>query len=129
MSFLSNALSATAAVVLSAVTLFSAPLFAATQPMADSMPMSHPHGAMMADSAATDADNYHSRGQIKAWSATSVSIAHTAIPALNWPPMTMSFDLPESLVAAPLPVGTPVTFSFRQTPQGYQLTAISAQQP
>nr|WP_261374147.1 copper-binding protein [Yersinia bercovieri] len=43
--------------------------------------------------------------------------------------MTMSFDLPESLVAAPLPVGTPVTFSFRQTPQGYQLTAISAQQP
>nr|WP_261374146.1 hypothetical protein [Yersinia bercovieri] len=83
MSFLSNALSATAAVVLSAVTLFSAPLFAATQPMADSMPMSHHHGAMMADSAATDADNYHSRGQIKAWSATSVSIAHTAIPALN----------------------------------------------
>ncbi|CFQ35865.1 copper-binding protein [Yersinia bercovieri] len=129
MSFLSNALSATAAVVLSAVILFSAPLFAATQPMADSMPMSHPHGAMMADSAATDADNYHSRGQIKAWSASGVSIAHTAIPALNWPPMTMSFDLPESLVAAPLSVGTPVTFSFRQTPQGYQLTAISAQQP
>lgn len=129
MSFLSNALSATAAVVLSAVTLFSAPLFAATQPMADSMPMSHHHGAMMADSTATDADNYHSRGQIKAWSASGVSIAHTAIPALNWPPMTMSFDLPESLVAAPLSVGTPVTFSFRQTPQGYQLTAISAQQP
>ncbi|MBS0053995.1 copper-binding protein [Yersinia sp. Marseille-Q3913] len=129
MSFLSNALSAAAAVVLSAVTLFSAPLFAATQSMADSMPMSHEHGAMMADSAANDADNYHSRGQIKAWSATGVSIAHTAIPALNWPPMTMSFDLPENWVAAPLPVGTPVTFSFRQTPQGYQLTTISAQQP
>ncbi|MDN0122218.1 copper-binding protein [Yersinia aleksiciae] len=129
MSSLSNVLSATAGVVLSAVILFSAPLFAATQSMADSMPMSHDHGAMMADATTTDADNYHSRGQIKAWNATSVAIAHTAIPALNWPPMTMTFDLPESLVAAPLPVGTPVTFSFRQTPQGYQLTAISAQQP
>lgn len=128
MSTLSNAVSATAGIMLCAAALFSTSVFAASTPMADSMPMSHDHGAMMADTA-TDSHSYHSRGQIKAWNATSVSIAHSAIAALNWPPMTMTFDLPDNLVAAPLPVGAQVTFSFRQTEQGYQLTAISAQQP
>lgn len=128
MSTLSNAISATAGIMLCAAALFSTSVFAASTPMADSMPMSHDHGAMMAD-AATDSHSYHSRGQIKAWNATSVSIAHSAIAALNWPPMTMTFDLSDNLVAAPLPVGAQVTFSFRQTEQGYQLTAISAQQP
>jgi Cu(I)/Ag(I) efflux system protein CusF len=118
-----------AATLFSTITLFSAPLSAATSPMADTMPMSHDHGAMMADATTSDAEIYHSRGQIKAWNATSVSIAHTAIAALNWPPMTMTFDLPDSLMAAPLPIGASVTFSFIQTSQGYQLTAISAQQP
>ncbi|CNK65805.1 copper-binding protein [Yersinia mollaretii] len=129
MSSLSTATSAMAGLLFCAGIIFSAPLFAATQSMTDSLPISHHHGAMMADAPPTDADNYHSRGQVKVWSASSVAIAHPAIPALNWPPMTMTFDLPENLVATPLPVGTSVIFSFRQTPQGYQLTAISAQQP
>lgn len=134
MSTLSHAVSATAGIMLCAAALFSTSVFAASTPMADSMPMSHDHGAMMADTATannavTDSHSYHSRGQIKAWNATSVSIAHSAIAALNWPPMTMTFDLPDNLVTAPLPVSTQVTFSFRQTEQGYQLTAISAQQP
>lgn len=129
MSSLFNAVSATISALFFAVILFSAPLFAATPSMADNMPMSHNHGAMMAENTATDTNSYHSSGQIKTWNANSVSIAHDAIPALNWPPMTMTFDLPNNRVAAPLPVGTQVTFSFRQTEQGYQLTAISAQQP
>ncbi|CNI66142.1 copper-binding protein [Yersinia intermedia] len=111
----------------SAVLLLSSPLFAANPAMSESSPMSHGSHAIMADSA--PAESYHSQGQIKTWHATRVSIAHSAIPALSWPPMTMTFDLPESLAAQPLPAGTSVTFSFRQTEQGYQLTAISAQQP
>ena len=111
----------------SAVLLLSSPLFAANPAMSESSPMSHGSHTIMADSA--PAESYHSQGQIKIWHATRVSIAHSAIPALSWPPMTMTFDLPESLAAQPLPAGTSVTFSFRQTEQGYQLTAISAQQP
>ncbi|HDL7341148.1 copper-binding protein [Yersinia enterocolitica] len=129
MSTLFNAVSTTATTLVCAVVLFSAPLLAATPSMTESMPMSHHHGAMMADTTTTNTNDYHSRGQIKAWNANSVSIAHSSIPALNWPPMTMSFDLPNNLAATSIPVGTQVTFSFRQTEQGYQLTAISAQQP
>ncbi|WP_145534812.1 copper-binding protein [Yersinia thracica] len=129
MSSLFNAVSATISALFFAVILFSAPLFATTPSMADNLPMSHNHGAMMAETTATDANSYHSRGQIKTWNTHSVSIAHSAIPALNWPPMTMTFDLPNNRVTAPLPVGTQVAFSFRQTEQGYLLTAISAQQP
>ncbi|HDM8439972.1 copper-binding protein [Yersinia enterocolitica] len=128
MSTLFNAVSATATTLVYAVVVFSAPLLAATPSMTESMPMSHNHGVMMADTTTTNINDYHSRGQIKAWNANSVSIAHSAIPALNWPPMTMSFDLPNNLAATSIPVGTQVTFSFRQTEQGYQLTAISAQQ-
>lgn len=126
MSTIFNAISAT---VVCVVVFFSAPLLAATPSMTESMPMSHNHGAMTADATPSNTNSYHSRGQIKTWNTNSVSIAHSAIPALNWPPMIMTFDLPNNLIAAPLPVGTQVTFSFRQTEQGYQLTAISAQQP
>ncbi|ENA3446138.1 copper-binding protein [Yersinia enterocolitica] len=129
MSTLFNAVSVTATTLVCAVILFSAPLLAATPSMTESMPMSHNHGAMMADTTTTNINDYHSGGQIKSWNANSVSIAHSAIPALNWPPMTMSFDLPNNLAATAIPVGTQVIFSFRQTEQGYQLTAISAQQP
>ncbi|WP_416260521.1 copper-binding protein [Gibbsiella quercinecans] len=68
----------------------------------------------------------HAQGVIKAWRPQAVSIAHQAIPALNWPPMTMSFLLPPPVSA--LPAGTPVDFSFRQVAGGYQLTAIHASQ-
>ncbi|CQJ54821.1 copper-binding protein [Yersinia rohdei] len=129
MNTLSRAISATAGILLCTAVFFSSSLFAASTPTTGDMPMAHNHGAMMADAAATDTNSYHSTGQIKAWNAASVSIAHRAISALNWPPMTMTFDLPDNLIAAPLPVGAPVAFSFRQTEQGYQLTAISAQQP
>lgn len=54
-------------------------------------------------------------------------VAAPAAPALNWPPMTMSFLLPPPAVSA-LPAGTPVDFSFRQVAGGYQLTAIHASQ-
>ncbi|OWF82024.1 hypothetical protein B4900_00350 [Yersinia rohdei] len=137
MNTLSRAISATAGILLCTAVFFSSSLFAASVPTTGDMPMAHNHGTMMAhnhgtmmaDAAATDTNSYHSTGQIKAWNAASVSIAHRAISALNWPPMTMTFDLPDNLIAAPLPVGAPVAFSFRQTEQGYQLTAISAQQP
>ncbi len=68
----------------------------------------------------------HSQGVIKAWDERKVSIAHQAIPALNWPPMTMSFQLPSSPLLTALPVGTAVDFSFLSVDGGYQLVAVAA---
>jgi len=68
----------------------------------------------------------HSQGVIKAWDERKVSIRHQAIPALNWPPMTMSFLLPPSPSLTVLPVGTAVDFSFLPIDGGYQLIAIAA---
>lgn len=70
---------------------------------------------------------YHTKGVVKAWGEQKVSLAHPAIPALSWPPMTMNFLQPQPPLPA-LAAGTKVDFSFRQVDGGYQLTAISASQ-
>ncbi|MNG83817.1 copper-binding protein [Serratia inhibens] len=80
----------------------------------------------MQDPAAKPAVEIHSQGIIKAWDERKVSIAHQAIPALGWPPMTMSFLLPPSPSFAVLPVGTLVDFSFLPNDGGYRLIAIAA---
>lgn len=80
----------------------------------------------MQHSAVTPTVEIHSQGVIKAWDERKVSIAHQAIPALNWPPMTMSFQLPSSPLLTALPVGTAVDFSFLPVDGGYQLVAVAA---
>jgi Cu(I)/Ag(I) efflux system protein CusF len=83
--------------------------------------MQHHHHATQ------DAAVYHAKGVVKAWGEQKVLLAHPAIPALNWPPMTMNFLQPSSPLPA-LAAGTAVDFSFRQVDGGYQLTAIGASQ-
>ncbi|QJW54471.1 Cation efflux system protein CusF [Serratia plymuthica] len=80
----------------------------------------------MQDPAAKPTVEIHSQGIIKAWDVRKVSIAHQAIPALDWPPMTMSFLLPPAPSFAALPVGTAVDFSFLPIDGGYQLIAVAA---
>lgn len=80
------------------------------------------HGDAMSSSAET---MYHATGTLKRWGKTDVSITHDPIAALNWPVMTMSFSLPENGELQALPDGSKVTFSFRQTADGYELTQIS----
>ncbi|AHG18811.1 copper-binding protein [Chania multitudinisentens RB-25] len=77
--------------------------------------------------APAEATVYHSTGIVKAWGETKVLLAHPAIPALSWPPMTMNFLQPQPPLPA-LAAGTAVDFSFHQVDGGYQLTAISASQ-
>lgn len=83
----------------------------------------------MQDPAARTAVEIHSQGVVKSWDERKVSIAHQAIPALSWPPMTMSFLLPSSPSFAVLPVGTEVDFSFLPIDGGYQLIAIATARP
>jgi Cu(I)/Ag(I) efflux system protein CusF len=92
---------------------FSSSVFAADMAM-------HQHGAEATS-------EIHSQGVIKAWGEQKVTIAHQAIPALSWPPMTMNFTQPKPALAA-LPVSTQVDFSFLPVDGGYQLIAISASQ-
>ncbi|MBN3173531.1 copper-binding protein [Pectobacterium brasiliense] len=90
----------------------------------------HQHHAMMPTTppAATTAV-YQTTGIVKQWGADSVTLSHAPIAELKWPAMTMAFALPSRGGITPLPVNTPVTFSFIQNDSGYTLTAITPQQP
>ncbi|MFJ5334365.1 copper-binding protein [Pectobacterium sp. CHL-2024] len=90
----------------------------------------HQHHAMMTPTppAATTAA-YQTTGIVKQWDTNSVTLSHAPIAELKWPAMTMAFALPSRGGITPLPVNTPVTFSFIQNDSGYTLTAITPQQP
>jgi Cu(I)/Ag(I) efflux system protein CusF len=57
----------------------------------------------------------NAEGTIKAIDTTkhTVTISHGAVPAVQWPPMTMAFSVTEKQLAG-LIVGDRVSFSFRQ---------------
>ncbi|AFJ45169.1 copper-binding protein [Shimwellia blattae] len=63
---------------------------------------------------------YHATGVVKALNGKTVTIAHQAIEQLNWPPMTMRFDL-SGYKGAALSAGENIDFTFHQTTTGYAL--------
>ncbi len=80
------------------------------------------HAAMQAQ-----AETYQSQGTIKKLTSDSISIAHGAIPALNWPPMTMQFALAQGSALPAVKVGDKVSFTFVQSESGYQLVSLTPQ--
>ncbi|WP_219952809.1 efflux RND transporter periplasmic adaptor subunit [Dickeya zeae] len=74
--------------------------------------------------AATAASDYQTRGVIKAIKGKQVTLAHDAVPALNWPPMTMDFTFDGNALPATLQPGMTVTFRFRLDDNGAHLLAI-----
>ncbi|MGP3593920.1 copper-binding protein [Vagococcus sp. WN89Y] len=102
--------------MLSGVLLFS---FSAAQ--AQNMHPAHD----MSQHSAMHAQIWHSQGVIKNVSPTSLSIAHQAIAALNWPPMTMQFSLAQGNNLPPVKVGDKVNFSFIQDEEGYQIVSLT----
>ncbi|MDV5355684.1 copper-binding protein [Enterobacter asburiae] len=79
----------------------------------------------MAHHHAMPAQVYQSQGSVKKITPQAITIAHQAIPALNWPPMTMQFTVTPEHPLAQVKVGDKVRFSFSQSEQGYTLTAIT----
>nr|WP_269840420.1 efflux RND transporter periplasmic adaptor subunit [Paucibacter sp. M5-1]MCZ7883083.1 efflux RND transporter periplasmic adaptor subunit [Paucibacter sp. M5-1]MCZ7883087.1 efflux RND transporter periplasmic adaptor subunit [Paucibacter sp. M5-1] len=69
------------------------------------------------------------RGVIEALSATEMTLAHEAVPALQWPPMTMGFKLANPGLAAGLKPRQPVRFSFIQQGDDYVITAVEGVSP
>ena len=78
----------------------------------------HQHGEMMnAAPAAQQTPAISATGEVKSIDMESkkVTIAHDAIPAVNWPPMTMRFTFSEPTEAIKqLKEGEQVNFSFVQ---------------
>jgi len=62
-------------------------------------------------------------------SPTELTLAHEAVPALQWPAMTMGFKLSSPQLAEGLSVRQQVRFTFSKQGEGYVITAIEKVQP
>ncbi|WLI75072.1 copper-binding protein [Kosakonia sp. H02] len=107
--------------MLSGVLLFS---FSAAQ----AQEMHTMHGMHdMSGHAAMQNPVYQSQGTIKKINPDAISIAHQAIPALNWPPMTMQFAVAPGNQLPKVNVGDKVSFTFSQSENGYTLVSLTPQ--
>jgi Cu(I)/Ag(I) efflux system membrane fusion protein len=61
---------------------------------------------------------YETVGKIEQITATSITLSHEPVPAISWPAMTMTFQLPDPKVAHGLKTGDRVRFGFDQPPAG-----------
>ena len=55
---------------------------------------------------------YESIGRVEQIAPEKVTLSHEAVPALNWPAMTMTFSLADRELARGLKAGDRVTFAF-----------------
>lgn len=77
----------------------------------------HQHGDMMnSQPAAQQAQAISATGEVKSIDMDSkkVTIAHDAIPAVNWPPMTMRFTITPQTQLNDIKTGSKVAFTFVQ---------------
>ncbi|MFK3707633.1 Cu(I)/Ag(I) efflux system protein CusF [Raoultella sp. BIGb0138] len=77
----------------------------------------HQHDAMMHSApAAQQTPAISATGEVKAIDLENkkVTIAHEAIPAVNWPPMTMRFTLTPQTPLKNIKAGSKVAFTFIQ---------------
>ncbi|WP_368760954.1 cation efflux system protein CusF [Klebsiella quasipneumoniae] len=95
---------------LSKITLFSGAVFA--------VQAADPHAgmAMHEQPAAAQTQSISGKGAIKAIDMDSkkITIAHEAIPAVNWPPMTMRFTITPQTQLNNVKNGDSVDFTFVQ---------------
>jgi Cu(I)/Ag(I) efflux system membrane fusion protein len=67
---------------------------------------------------AAGATLYETVGKIEQITANSVTLSHEPVPAIGWPAMTMTFQLPDPAIARGLKIGDRVRFGFDQPPAG-----------
>jgi len=116
-----------------AALLLSVSLAGLTPALADEA-MHHDMADMSHDSpmpAHMDAMSYQTRGKVVALNAEQglITLAHEAVPALNWPAMTMPFRLADKALLDGLAVGQAVEFGFvpepGQSPKILSLQAVN----
>ena len=64
-------------------------------------------------------------GTVAAIDARSVTLEHSAVASLDWPPMVMSFLSPPGGLPSHIKVGDSVTFTFTNTEGGYRIESVS----
>lgn len=100
---------------------------AATLAMAQGNDMKGMKGMDMPAQTSTAPKAAHlARGIVKAvhLKGSEVTISHAPIKMLNWPAMTMGFQVKDKLVLDKLTVGKTVDFEFVQAEQGYVVTKV-----
>jgi Cu(I)/Ag(I) efflux system membrane fusion protein len=75
-------------------------------------------GAPIAAKPAATAALYETVGKIEQISANSVTLSHEPVPAIGWPAMTMTFQLPDPKIVRGLKAGDRVRFGFDRPPAG-----------
>lgn len=72
------------------------------------------------------AATHHASGVVKSVdaSAGAVTLAHDPVKTLNWPAMTMKFQVKDKALLDKLPVGKTVEFDFEQSGKGYVVTSV-----
>jgi Cu(I)/Ag(I) efflux system membrane fusion protein len=63
-------------------------------------------------------------GKVTELAPDEITLAHGAIPSLDWPPMTMAFKLPDAHAVHGLKTGDTVHFSFRQQGDDFAIERI-----
>lgn len=74
--------------------------------------------------AAPPAGEYRSRGRVVSVDAQSITLEHEAVPALQWPAMTMPFGLARPELAQGVKAGDAVAFRFKQQGEAAVVTGI-----
>jgi len=82
-------------------------------------------GATTPDKSDRRQGRYRTTGTIQGIAAGGVTLQHQAVPALEWPAMTMSFRLADAAMLRGFKKGDEVTFSFDQEAQGPVLRTIA----
>lgn len=72
------------------------------------------------------ATTHHASGVVKSVdaSAGAVTLAHDPVETLNWPAMTMKFQVKDKALLDKLAVGKKVAFDFERSGKGYVVTAV-----
>jgi Cu(I)/Ag(I) efflux system membrane fusion protein len=74
---------------------------------------------------AAETGAHEASGRVTSIGDGALTIAHGPVATLQWPPMTMVFQLERPDMSQGLAVGDDVRFRFRQVEQGYLIEAIS----
>jgi Cu(I)/Ag(I) efflux system protein CusF len=82
-------------------------------------------GVMPAASAAMG-QIHHATGVVKKVDPKTglVTLAHEPVKSMNWPAMTMGFQVKDKMLLDKLSVGKKVDFDFEQGSNGYVVTAV-----
>lgn len=78
------------------------------------------------EAAASAAAVHMATGVVKKVDATAglVTLAHGPVKSMNWPAMTMGFQVKDKMLLDKLAVGKKVDFEFVQGTKGYVVTSV-----